>query len=209
MKVNHIALLEGTKHFTGYTGNPNFSPCFSIKLTSLTTELFEPGNNLYGFIDIFYCLPFGQKDKKRLHVRLEDFKDNTATYYCTVGDLVERVRIGLYYNLPIATLMEQTLEQVWETPALACPNPDQQIDMLEYIRTMPADKFVRWYQRNYHAPQASIDGASMGTFKNWAIAGQIIRLVAMGKIRNTHLDWAAQNLAADYDLIKKGLGIND
>lgn len=209
MKINHIALLEGTKHFTGYTGSPNFPPCFRIQLTSLTTELFEPGNNLYGFIDIFYCLPFGEKNKKRLQVRLEDFSDNTVIFYCNVGDLVERVRIGLYYDLPIATLMEQTLEQVWETPALPCPNPDQHIDLLEYIRTMQSDKFVRWYKRNYHPLQAPVDRASMGTFKNWAIASQIIRLVAMEKISNTHLDWAAQNLAGDYDFIKKGLGIND
>ena len=209
MKISHIVLLESTKHFSGFVGNPNFSPCFRIQLTSLTTELFEPGNNLNGFIDLFHCLPFGQKSKKRLHIRLEDFIDNTATFYCNSGDLLERVRIGLYYNLPIATLMEQTIEEVWETQALPCPNPDQQIDLLEYIRTMPADKFVRWYKRNYHALQATVDGASMGTFKNWAIAGQIIRLVAMGKISSTHLDWSVKNLSGDYDLIKKGLGIDD
>ncbi len=209
MKINHIALLEGTKHFTGYIGNPNFPPCFRIQLTSLTTELFELGNSLYGFIDIFHCLPFGEKDKKRIQIRLGDFSDNIASYYCNTGDLVERVRIGLYYNLPIATLMEQTLEQVWETPPLPCENPTQQINLLEYIRTMPSDKFVRWYKRNYHAPQATIDGVSIGTFKNWSITNQIIRLVSMGKIESTHLDWAAQNLAGDYDLIKKGLGIDD
>lgn len=213
MKLKRISVLEGRKEITGFSpGVTRFPPYLKLKITCLTADLSEHLHQLKGFVDILHTLPGGEKDVRRIHFTKEDFLENTASFYISTGDLINRIRIGFFFELPIGTLMEQELSEVEakEVPEFPYPNLRLPLDFLEYIRTLPVNKFRWLISKGIDKLKApSIQGSLKDDFLKWCFVDRTIRSWAIGELSSNYLDWAACNYSGSYGRIKDELGIDN
>ncbi|MBL7893830.1 MAG: hypothetical protein JNK50_00960 [Bacteroidia bacterium] len=208
MKLSRTFVLEGKKHFTGFMpGEKGFPPYLEFKLTSLTSDLSDPDLEINGFVDVIHYM-WGEKFVRRFIINKSDFVNNTLSVHFSTGDLVQRIRVGLYYNLPVGSLFEKELIDVFPAthplPYLFLNDP---LDFIEHIRTLDSSE-IRWLiSRGLNTLQAPSGAGYMEDFKKWAICDRIIRLWACGKISANYLDWVVSNHSEVYCLIKNELGI--
>lgn len=210
MKLSRTFVLEGKKHFTGFMpGEKGFPPYLEFKLTSLTSDLSDPDLEINGFVDVMHYM-WGERFVRRFIINKSDFVNNTLSVYFSTGDLVQRIRVGLYYNLPVGSLFEKELIDVFPAthplPHLFRKNP---LDFIEHIRTLDSSE-IRWLiSRGLHTLQAPSGAGFMEDLKKWAVCDRIIKLWVCGEISANYLNWAAENCSNEYDLVKKELGIDD
>lgn len=210
MKLSRTFVLEGRKHFTSFLpGTEAFPPYLEFKLTSLTADLSNPELEINGFVDAIHFF-WGEKFVRRFIINKSDFVNNTLSVHFSTGDLVQRIRVGLYYDIPVGSLFEKELIDVFPSarplPHLLLKDP---LDFIEHIRTIEASE-LRWLiSRGLHALEAPSGAGSMDALKKWAICDRIIRLWSCGKLSSNYLDWAVEHCCNDYDLIKKELGIDE
>lgn len=209
MKIERIIVLEGNKHYTGFLpGQGKFTPYLQFTIHSLTCNLNDPEFKLTGFIDFHYVFK-NIPERRRIHFTHQNFIDNSYNYNLASGDLLNCVRIGLHYNLPVGSLFEVGLLrtdylQVTQRAGKSLNNP---IDILEYIRTLSPAKFLESLTADLHALEAPSVKGSIEHFKKWVYVDRILRLYGAGEIDKWYLDWAAQFLHHEYEEVKEVLGI--
>lgn len=211
MKSAATSVLDNTKHFTTfYPGYRHYSPYSAVRLTLLNTELKE-GMNFNGFIDLSHQLPFGfDETVRRITIHERDFRNNVAVYRFSTGDLVTRIRIGLFYDkLPEGTLLDQEIYAVPEEEVPPMPFACYNIPLhfLDFVRTMPTSKFMAYLSRELDVLEATPGMDSTETFEKWAIADKILRLTGNGELHLSYLDWCAKHLFDTYADVKKELGL--
>lgn len=211
MKISRISILDGAKHFSGFTSDRKFPPYLKLTLNLLEIELL-PDTKFSGTVDFIHLLPGSTKRTRRFWFNQNNFnKKLSLSYNIYTGDLLDRIRICLY-DMPAGLLEKQLCNiepQYINTLHLDLFKPELQLEFLEALRTLSPVNFPQWFYQELPALEAASILGSTEHFKKWAVSDKIVRLYGRGEISPWYLDWAVQHLSNEYDDIKKLLGIEE
>ncbi len=218
MHISDIVILEGNKYHTCINvkhKDPKFSnPQFlNLRFTLLDVDLTE-NSELTGQVEFVHLFPNVKKRTRRCWFdRSQLSKDLSYSITICTGDLLERIRITLYYDLPEVGLMEIILTEAHPPNATKTVKevllPEYPLEFLDTIRSLNREIFLTWVERELHALEATSTKGSMETFKKWVICDRIIHLWATNEVPAKRLHWAIQNFGNEYFDYRKALGITD
>jgi len=203
MKISKAIVLEGKKHFLGFNLD-DYPPVLHFKLSPLSIELHEKAM-FNGFLDIFFCMPNGVKKKRRHFITKRHLTNDTFECHILAGDMMERMLLGLYYELPEGSLLAVDLSSSFNYlgPVIALKDQNNPLNYLEWLRSLAPGDFELELLRALDALEPPSDKGSMETFKKWAFTHQTIRLATSNQIPNTYLDWVALAFYNEYDEIQQ------
>ena len=184
MKISNVIVLEGRKHFLGFNLS-DYPPVLHFKLSPLSVELHEKAM-FNGFLDIFFRMPNGVKEKRRHFLTKKHLTNNTFELQILAGDMMDRMLLGLYYELPEGSLLGVDLESVdYFGPIIPLKDHNDPLNYLEWLRSLAPGDFELELLRTLDAPEPAPDKGFMETFKKWAITHQTIRLATSNSFKSS------------------------
>ncbi len=217
MKIEHTSEIKSTRFFTTLSPKDKFPENMELKLSLRGTNILE--NFAWTFIDIHYLLMDRKKEMKRIILKNDDFSNSSFKLKINTGELVNKVRIGLYFKNEVSgnqyldkILVEDNdpkISNLIFLPTLKEIIKDREpIEFLEKLRSMSSDNFQDLLDRDLPTLQALIDKAPEKVFYYWALADKIIKLTAISKLPLKYLDFAVESYYKEYHEGKLHLGLN-
>lgn len=216
MKINHTAHITSTRHFCTISPKDRFEQNLVLSLSFYNENNIE--NFSHGFIDIHYNLFDGFKEIKRRLLTKEDFTTLNSQHHINTGELISKIRIGIYFQSNLNHELNIILEETMDSPIDNSINFSQlqqsimfgpTIDFLEKLRSMRHTTFESIISDRLSELENCMNEYSGKTFNKWALADTILKLSAQSKIPSHFLDFAVENYFEEYDNGKKRLGLND
>lgn len=215
MKISHRTILSKSRYFATIYPKDRFTPYLEIKMSLKGWSALD--NFEWGFVDFHYCLFDGFREIERVMITKTDFINQTFLYHINTGDLISKIRIGLYFNEKNeieGTLLISVCEisEPRSTISLNFPQLKESIlfgptvGFLEKLRSIKAENFQHLLDRDLGALEALIDEASGRTFNLWVLADLILKSSACSKLPLQYLDMAVERYCNEYHEGKKRLG---
>jgi len=217
VKIEHSSLLKSNRFFTTLAPNDKFSENLKLVLSLRGGNMLD--NFDWAFVDLHYQLMNNKKDIKRIFLNGDDFCEKSLSIKINTGDLLSKIRIGLYLKKDVS--INQYLHKILVTDAapkisnlIFLPSlresiqSREPIEFLEKLRTMSSNNFQGLLDRDLPALHTLIDNAPERVFYFWAIADKIINLTANSKLPLNNLDFAVESYYQYYYEGKLRLGLN-
>lgn len=215
MKISHNTALSKSRYFASIYPKDRFTPYLEIKMALKGLSVSD--NFEYGFLDFHYSLFDGFREIERVMITKTDFINQTFLYHINTGDLISKIRIGLYFNenngiegtlfISVCDISEpkniesfdfhQLKESILFGPT---------VGFLEKLRSIKPENFQHLLDRDLGALEALIDEASGRTFNLWVLADAILKSSACSKLPLQYLDMAVERYHNEYHEGKKRLG---
>jgi hypothetical protein len=96
MKIEHSSLLTSNRFFTTLSPKNRFEENLRLTLTLRGNNIIE--NFDWAFVDFHYQLMDNKKEIKRIFLKQDDFCETTLNLKINTGDLLSKIRIGLYFK---------------------------------------------------------------------------------------------------------------
>ncbi len=215
MKINHTAHISANRHFCTISPNDRFEQNLILKLCFNHESNID--NFTHGFIDFHYRLLDGFKEIKRVQLSKVDFSELSFINNICTGDLLSRIRIGVYFRNNLNHELKIELFETSDSPVDNSIDFDQlkysitfgpTIEFLEKLRSMRHKTFETIINDRLSELENCICQYSGKTFNTWALADTILKRSAQSKIPLHFLDLAVENYFNEYDNGKKRLGLN-
>lgn len=215
MKINHTAYINSNRHFCTISPKDRFEQNLVLILSFYNENNIDNFRN--GFIDFHYQLFDGFKEIKRRQLTKEDFLQLSLEHYINTGELLSKIRIGIYFQSNLQHELNIILEETMDSPI------DNSVDFSQLQQSIifgPTVEFIEKLRSMRHTTFASIISDRLSelencmneysgkTFNKWALADTILKLSAKSKIPLHFLDFAVENYFEEYDNGKKRLGLN-
>jgi hypothetical protein len=215
MKINHTAHISSNKHFCTISPKDRFEQNLVLKLSFSNETNIE--NFTHGFIDFHYQLFDGFKEIKRRQLTKDDFLQLSLEHYINTGELLSKIRIGVYFQSNLNHELNIKLEETMDSPV------DNSVDFFQLQQSIifgPSIEFIEKLRSMRHTTFASIISDRLSelencmneysgkTFNKWALADTILKHSAQSKISLHFLDLAVENYFEEYDNGKKRLGLS-
>lgn len=214
MKINHISHINSTKHFCTISPKDRFEQNIVLKLSFYNEKNIQ--NFSHGFIDIHYLLFDGFKEIKRKQLFKEDFSELSFEYFINTGELISKIRIGVYFqsnlNHELNIILEDKMDSQIDN-SLGISQLQQTIifgptvEFLENLRSMRHTTFESIISDRLCELEHIMNKHSGKTFNKWALTDTIIKFAAQSKIPLCFLDLAIEKYFQEYDNGKKRLGL--
>lgn len=214
MKIEHTSHIKKNNYFSSITPKDRFNENFELSL-SLRGESI-PRNFERGFIDLHYQLMHNKTEIKRIFLNQEDL---TVPFKLKIntGDLLLKIRIGLYYKRQVSNQYLDISLMDFEEPDTSnfinisllkhLTSLDEKVEFLEKIRLMSPENFQHLIDTDLTHLEALIDKTSDRVFYLWAISDTIIKMSSTSKIPLSYLDRAVESYYNEYCDGKVGLGV--
>ena len=215
MKINHNAQIKSTRHFCTISPKDRFEQNLVLSLSFYNENNID--NFSHGFIDIHYHLFDGFREIKRRQLSKEDFLHLSIEHYINTGELISKIRIGIYFQSNLNHELNIILEETTDPPIDNSINFSQlqqpiifgpSIEFIEKLRSMRHTTFESIISDRLSELENCMNEYSGKTFNKWALADTILKLSAQSKISLHFLDLAVENYFNEYDNGKKRLGLN-
>lgn len=216
MKISHSTILSKSRYFASIYPKDRFNQYLEIKMSLKGLSVLD--NFEYGFLDFHYSLFDGFREIERVMITKTDFINQTFLYHINTGDLISKIRIGLYFNEKngIEGTLLISVCDISEPKNLISLNFPQlkesihfgpTIGFLEKLRSIKPEDFQYLLDRDLGALDALIDVASGRTFNLWVLADTILKSSACSKLPLPYLDMAVDRYHNEYYEGKKRLGL--
>lgn len=217
MKIEHSSLLTSNRFFTTLSPKNKFEENLRLTLALSGNNIIE--NFDWAFVDLHYQLMENKKEIKRIFLNRDDFRETPLSIKINTGDLLSKIRIGLYFKNEISSDQylhkilvddnEPKMSNLIFLPTLKEIIKDREpIEFLEKLRAMSNDNFQDLLDRDLPTLHALIDKAPERVFYYWALADKIIKLTATSKLPLNYLDFAVESYYKEYHEGKLRLGLN-
>lgn len=215
MKINHTAHITSTRHFCTISPKDRFEQNLVLKLSFSNEKNIE--NFTHGFIDFHFQLFDGFKEIKRRQLTKDDFLQLSLEHYINTGELISKIRIGVYFQSNLNHELNIILEETTDPPIDNSIDFSQlkqsimfgpTIDFLENLRSMRHTTFESIISDRLSELENCMNEYAGKTFNKWVLADTILKLSAQSKIPFHFLDFAVENYFEEYDNGKKRLGLN-
>lgn len=217
MKIEHTSEIKSTRFFTTLSPKDKFPENMELNFSLRGINILE--NFEWAFIDFHYLLLNERKEIKRIILNQDDFSNSSFQLKINTGELVNKIRIGLYFKYDVSNDQylhkilvddnEPKISNLIFLPTLKEIIKDREpIEFLEKIRSMSIDNFQDLLDRDLPALHALIDKAPERVFYYWALADKIIKLTATSKLPLNYLDFAVESYYKEYYEGKLHLGLN-
>jgi hypothetical protein len=215
MKIEHTSHIKKNNYFSSITPKDRFNENLELSL-SLKGESI-PRNFERGFIDLNYQLMHNKTEIKRIFLNQEDLS-NPFKHIINTGDLLLKIRIGLYFKRKVSNQYLYISLIDFEEPDTSnfinisllkhLISIGEKVEFLEKIRLMNPENFqhlIDFYLTNL---KDQIDKTYDRVFYLWAISDTIIKMSSTSKIPLSYLDGAVESYFNEYYDGKVGLGLN-
>lgn len=217
MKIEHSSLLTSNRFFTTLSPKNKFEENLRLTLALSGNNIIE--NFDWAFVDLHYQLMNNKKEIKRIFLIGEDFRETPFSIKINTGDLLSKIRIGLYFKKEVSS--NQYLDKVLEDdnepktsnliflPTLReTIQRGEPIEFIEKLRAMSTDNFQDLLDTELPALHALMDRVPERVFYYWALADKIIKISATSKLPISYLDFAVESYFNEYHDGKFRLGFN-
>jgi hypothetical protein len=214
MKIEHTSHIKKNNYFSNITPKDRFNENLELSL-SLRGESI-PRNFERGFIDFHYQLMNHKIEIKRIFVNQEDL-GNPFKLKINTGDLLLKIRIGLYFKRKVSNQYLDTSLMDFEVPDTSnfinisllkhLISLGEKVEFLEKIRLMGPENFQHLIDTDLTNLEALIDKVSDRVFYLWAISDKIVKMSSTSKIPLSYLDGAVESYFNEYYDGKVSLGL--
>ena len=217
MKIEHASLLTSNRFFTTLSPKNRFEENLRLTLSLRGNNIIE--NFDWAFVDLHYQLMDNKKEIKRIFLKQDDFCETTLNLKINTGDLLSKIRIGLYFKKEVHS--NQFLDKILvddNDPKISnlifLPTLRETIqrgeptEFMEKLRCMSTDNFQDLLDTDLPALHALIDKAPERVFYLWALADNIVKKTATGKLPLSYLHFAVESYFNEYHEGKLRLGFN-
>ena len=218
MKIEHSSLLTSNRFFTTISPKNRFEENLRLTLSLRGNNIIE--NFDWAFVDLHFQLMDNKKETKRIFLNRDDFRETAFSIKINTGDLLSKIRIGLYFKKEVSS--NQFLDKI-----LVADNDDpkisnliflptlretiqnrEPIEFIEKLRVMSIDNFQDILDTELPALHALMDKASERVFYYRALADKIIKITATSQLPLSYLDLAVESYFNEYHEGKLRLGFN-
>jgi hypothetical protein len=216
MKIEHSSLLTSNRFFTTLSPKNRFEENLRLTLTLRGNNIIE--NFDWAFVDFHYQLMDNKKEIKRIFLKQDDFCETTLNLKINTGDLLSKIRIGLYFKKDSANQFldkilvddnDPKVSNLIFLPTLREIIQNREpIEFIEKLRAMSTDNFQDLLDTELPALHALMDRVPERVFYYWALADKIIKISATSKLPLSYLDFAVESYFNEYHDGKFRLGFN-
>ncbi|MBK8369228.1 MAG: hypothetical protein IPL10_18090 [Bacteroidetes bacterium] len=218
MKIEHSSLLTSNRFFTTISPKNRFEENLRLTLSLRGNNIIE--NFDWAFVDLHFQLMDNKKETKRIFLNRDDFRETAFSIKINTGDLLSKIRIGLYFKKEVSS--NQFLDKI-----LVADNDDHKIsnliflptlretiqnrepiEFIEKLRVMSIDNFQDILDTELPALHALMEKAPERVYYYWALADKIIKITATSQLPLSYLDSAAESYFNEYHDGKFRLGFN-
>ena len=214
MKIEHTSHIKKNNYFSSITPKNRFNENLELSLSLKGESIL--GNFERGFIDFHYQLMNHKIEIKRIFVNQEDL-GNPFKLKINTGDLLLKIRIGLYFKRKVSNQYLDTSLMDFEVPDTSnfinisllehLISLGEKIEFLEKIRLMGPENFQHLIDTDLTNLEALIDKVSDRVFYLWAISDKIVKMSSTSKIPLSYLDGAVESYFNEYYDGKVSLGL--
>ena len=101
MKIEHSSLLTSNRFFTTISPKNRFEENLRLTLSLRGNNIIE--NFDWAFVDLHYQLMDNKKEINRIFLKQDDFCETTLNLKINTGDLLSKIRIGLYFKKEVSS----------------------------------------------------------------------------------------------------------
>jgi hypothetical protein len=218
MKIEHSSLLTSNRFFTTISPKNRFEENLRLTLSLRGNNIIE--NFDWAFVDLHYQLMDNKKETKRIFLNREDFRETPFSIKINTGDLLSKIRIGLYFKKEVSPnqFLDKILVDDNDDPKISnliflptlreTIQNKEPIEFIEKLRAMSSDNFQDILDTELPALHALMDKAPERVFYYWALADKIIKTTATSKLPLSYLDFAVESYFNEYHEGKLRLGFN-
>lgn len=217
MKIEHSSLLTSNRFFTTISPKNRFEENLRLTLSLRGNNIIE--NFDWAFVDLHYQLMDNKKEINRIFLKQDDFCETTLNLKINTGDLLSKIRIGLYFKKEVSSNQfldkilvddnDHKISNLIFLPTLRETIQNREpIEFIEKLRVMSIDNFQDILDTELPALHALMDKASERVFYYWALADKIIKITATSQLPLSYLDSAAESYFNEYHDGKFRLGFN-
>lgn len=217
MKIEHSSPLSSNRFFTTLSPKNRFEENLRLILSLRGNNIIE--NFDWAFVDLHYQLMNNKKEIKRIFLNVDDFRETPLSIKINTGDLLSKIRIGLYFKKEVSP--NQFLDKILvddNDPKISnliflptlreTIQRGEPIEFIEKLRSMSADNFQDLLDTDLPALHALMDKAPERVFYFWALADNIVKKTATSKLPLSYLHFAVESYFNDYHEGKLRLGFN-
>ena len=217
MKIEHSSLLTSNRFFTTLSPKNRFEENLRLTLSLRGNNIIE--NFDWAFVDLDYQLMDNKKEIKRIFLNYDDFRETPFSIKINTGDLLSKIRIGLYFKKEVS--LNQFLDKILvddNDPKISnliflptlreTIQRGEPIEFIEKLRAMSADNFQDLLDTDLPALDALIDKAPERVFYLWALADNIVKKTASGNLPLSYIHFAVESYFNQYHEGKLRLGFN-
>ena len=217
MKIEHSSLLTSNRFFTTISPKNRFEENLRLTLSLRGNNIIE--NFDWAFVDLHYQLMDNKKEINRIFLKQDDFCETTLNLKINTGDLLSKIRIGLYFKKEVSSNQfldkilvddnDHKISNLIFLPTLRETIQNREpIEFIEKLRAMSTDNFQDILDTELPALHALMDKASERVFYYWALADKIIKTTSTTKLPLSYLDLAVESYFNEYHEGKLRLGFN-
>lgn len=216
MKIKHKTHIKNINYFSSITPKDRFNENIALTLSFKEGESISR-NFERGFIDLHYQLMNNKIEIKRIFLNQEDLS-NTFKLKINTGDLLLKIRIGLYFKRKVSNqYLDISLMDFEKSDTSNFINIsllkhlisfDEKVEFLEKIRLMSPENFQHLIDTDLTNLKALIDKVSDRVFYLWTISDTVVKMSSTSKIPLSYLDGAVESYYNDYHDGKVSLGLN-
>ena len=217
MKIEHSSLLTSNRFFTTLSPKNRFEENLRLTLSLRGNNIIE--NFDWAFVDLHYQLIDNKKEIKRIFLNRDDFAETTFSIKINTGDLLSKIRIGLYFKKEVSSNQfldkilvddkDHKISNLIFLPTLReTIQRGEPIEFIEKLRAMSTDNFQDILDTELPALHALMDRVPERVFYYWALADKIIKISATSKLPLSYLDFAVESYFNEYHDGKFRLGFN-
>ena len=217
MKIEHSSLLTSNRFFTTLSPKNRFEENLRLTLSLRGNNIIE--NFDWAFVDLHYQLIDNKKEIKRIFLNRDDFAETTFSIKINTGDLLSKIRIGLYFKKEVSSNQfldkilvddkDHKISNLIFLPTLReTIQRGEPIEFIEKLRAMSTDNFQDILDTELPALHALMDKAPERAFYYWALADKIIKTTATSQLPLSYLDFAVESYFNEYHDGKLHLGFN-
>lgn len=215
MKIDHTSHINKNNYFSSITPKERFNE--NLELFLLLKGESISRNFERGFIDLHYQLMNDNTEIKRIFLNQEDLS-NTFKLIINTGDLLLKIRIGLYFKRKCSNQYLDISLMDFEKPDTSnfinisllkhLISFDEKVEFLEKIRLMSPENFLHLIETDLTNLKALIDKVSDRVFYIWAISDTVVKMSSTSKIPLSYLDGAVKSYYNEYHDGKVSLSLN-
>ncbi|MBK6984340.1 MAG: hypothetical protein IPH32_06100 [Bacteroidetes bacterium] len=101
MKIEHSSLLTSNRFFTTISPKNRFEENLRLTLSLRGNNIIE--NFDWAFVDLHFQLMDNKKETKRIFLNRDDFRETAFSIKINTGDLLSKIRIGLYFKKEVSS----------------------------------------------------------------------------------------------------------
>jgi len=213
MKIEHSSLLTSNRFFTTLSPKNRFEENLRLTLSLRGNNVLE--NFDWAFVDFHYQLMNDKREIKRIFLNQDDFNETSLSVKINTGDLLNKIRIGLYFKKDSANQFldkilvddnDHKISNLIFLPTLReTIQRGEPIEFIEKLRSMSVDNFQDLLDTELPALHALMDKAPERVFYYWALADN---KTASGKLPLSYLHFAVESYFNEYHDCKFRLGFN-